>query len=143
VWQNETVTSRLARTLLPLAAGVFLTAACGDDHCDKAELSGTCSYPAVFAQCVEFAGLSTHDATGASDACRNRGGTWNGAPDGGGSPCSTAGEVGVCDVPPATPNIDVSCSPKGIIHEHFFAPTTAASAQQTCGAIKGAKFTPG
>jgi hypothetical protein len=129
--------------VLMLAATLSCFAACGDDHCDKAELSGTCSYPAEFGQCVEFAGISTHDATTAAESCRNRSGTWNGAPDGGGSPCSTAGEVGVCDVPPATPNIDISCSPKGVVHEHFFAPVTAASAQQTCGAIKGATFTPG
>lgn len=127
----------------PLLLLSLLCAACGNDHCDNAAFSGTCSYPTSFAQCVEFAGLSTADATNASNACRNRGGTWNGAPDAGGSPCSTAGEIGVCELPPSTPNIDVSCSPKGVVHEHFFAPTTAASAQSTCGAIKGATFTPG
>ncbi|HEY2029016.1 MAG TPA: hypothetical protein VGH20_07380 [Myxococcales bacterium] len=126
-----------------LAAAVLLCAACGNGDCDKASLSGTCSYPTALAQCVEFSGLSTADSRSAATACANRGGTWNGAPDGGGSPCSTAGEVGVCVLPPTTPSIDITCSPNGVVHEHFFAPTTAASAQQTCSAIKGATFTPG
>jgi hypothetical protein len=118
-------------------------AACGNTDCDKKLFAGTCLYPPDVGQCVDFSGLSTNDSRTANSGCVNRGGSWTGAPDGGGTPCVTAGEVGTCGIPPNAPNIDLQCSPSGVVKQHFYPPVTPQQAQQICGTVDGGTFTPG
>jgi hypothetical protein len=127
-----------------LASALLVCAvACGNSDCDKKLFAGSCLYPTAVGQCVDFSGLSTNDSRTASGGCVNRGGSWTGAPDGGGTPCTTAGEVGVCNLPPTAPNIDVSCSPSGVIKQHFYPPITVQQAQQVCATSDAGTFTPG
>jgi hypothetical protein len=121
-----------------LVLGLIVCAACGNTECDTAAFAGVCNYGTTGGECVEFTGLSTADSKSASAGCANRGGVW----DAGAGTCAAAAEVGVCDLPPTAPNIDIGCSPKGVIHAHFYQPFTLQTAQQTCSQVD-AGFTPG
>jgi hypothetical protein len=123
-----------------LLLAALLCAGCGDNECDKATLAGVCNYGAVGGECVEFSGLSTGDSKAANTACVARGGTWAA----GAGACATAGEIGVCNVPPNASGSDTSCSPKGVIKAHFFAPAfDLPLAEKFCSSTPGTTFTPG
>ena len=120
-----------------------LAFACGGNAlCDNKQLSRICDYGAAGAECVEFSGLSSNDFNTSGSACITRGGN----PDAGACP---AGEVGRCSIPHTASNIDVTCSPGGVITARFYpssgagqAGFTTATAQATCQQTPDAGFTP-
>jgi len=115
----------------------------GNPECDTKALAGVCDYSdAGGAECVEFSGLSTADSKSADGGCTTRGGTW------GTAACATAAEVGRCSIPHTATNIDIICSPNGVITAHYYsnvvpgAGFTTATAQASCAAVAGGVFTP-
>ena len=133
----------MTRALAAAASIWLLASACGGNaECDKASLALVCDYSATAGECVDFAGLSTADSKSAKAGCTTRGGVL-------GTTACPAARLGTCSIPPTALNIDVSCSPHGVISAHYLPPPgpglpgfTAATAQQNCTAVKGATFTP-
>jgi hypothetical protein len=131
----------MIRALAAAAAIWLVISACGNADCDKASLSLVCDYiPTGGAECVEFSRLSTADSKSANAACITRGGN----PDAG---VCAAGDIGTCSLPNNASNIDIGCSPNGVITAHYYAGTppngfSTASAQTSCTSVKGATFTP-
>ena len=136
-------TRLMTRALSAMAAISLLAFACGsNDLCDTKQLSRICDYGTSGAECVQFSGLSTNDFNSSGSACVVRGGN----PDAGSCP---AGAVGSCSIPHTASNIDVTCSPTGVIVAHYYASAgaglagfTTATAQQNCQQIPDAGFTP-
>jgi hypothetical protein len=119
-----------------LAAALLLGAlGCGNPACDSKLFAVTCTYPPDAGECVDFMNLSTNDQTGTQNHCLSRGGVYDAGP------CTAAGRLGTCRIPPTTPNADVSCSPIGIIDIRYYG-SFIGSPQQACADVPDASFTP-
>lgn len=116
------------------AATANVTVACDPS---PGTLSGTCNVPSA-GQCVDFSQLSSVDLASLPTYCAGFGGQF------GSVPCSSASRIGTCNVPPASPNTGVNCSPSGVILERYYSPKyTLETAQSACAGVPGTIFTPG
>jgi hypothetical protein len=125
-----------------ICGGTCCTAAetCSNGYCcltsDPQTLDAGCNIGSA-GQCVVWGRLAASDLASVQGVCTHNGGTWLAAP------CSDAGLVGMCTIPPLDPNTGVTCSPSGTILQHYYTPSyTQSSARGACSGAPGTTFIP-